>query len=155
MTSHAEYLTNLIDPVERDKVLSWMDRSIKVADGHFPFDGFMGGGVSGHMASILSFKYDKGLGIARQTRSHSPLVFEGSLGMRNVAIVDDLVNTGNTLKSLMKTATANGLDVEGIILYNQGWAFDSDDLKLWKGHAKELGHDLKFVVDNKGGFLLQ
>ena len=152
---HSDHLKNIFDPIERDKQLEKIRPQLVVADGVYPFDGFLGTGVSGHMASILSFSCDKGLAILRSGRdpSHSSLNLEYSLGVQKVVIVDDLVNTGETLRRLMKKACDNGLDVEGIVLYNENYGRGMTDLSTWAYMGRGFGHNIGFLIDSEGKLL--
>lgn len=147
----SNYLNDLFDITKRNKIIKKLLRQIRYLRLKQQVDGIVVRGVSGLLIGpIIAHKTKLPLAIIRkEDDSHSPFRIEGII-KTNYIILDDLINTGNTIKTIieqMKKTLKNERSYKqqhlspqcvGIFLYHTDplYKMGLDNLKQWRKELK-------------------
>lgn len=112
------------------------------------FDGVAICGMSGALVGpIVALRLKKPLLVVRKDNNHhSSSMVEGDKSIRSYIIVDDCVDQGKTIKSIVKKINRfNGAKPHGIVLYNHNTLYDTDDI------VEQISQELAVWIKGTGG----
>lgn len=133
---HTDYLGQLLNPTSLKEAIKDAVEALKDID----FDSFAVTGYSGTVfGGALALKMGKGLFLVRKTTEncHSSYSVEGDDRYKRYIFLDDLISSGDTLRTVVKEMCISFSHVEfiGSYTYRAGWGkpaqfLASDDTRL-------------------------
>lgn len=120
------------------------------------FDTIVIRGISGALIGpVVAYNLEKPLTVIRKEPSHTTRIMEGNYALKNYIIIDDFVESGSTLTTIVREVkeqaswyeyNVDNIKCVGVVLYNVG----QEDMNVggyqWGKVKKALGHDNFFGV---------
>lgn len=134
-----DYLYTVYSPHRYKNLIKETVKKIKAFQKKNPFDAIAFRGSSGAaLAFPLADKLNVGLIHIRKDKSHYRGIYEGVSNIKSYIIVDDVIETGKTIKKIIKHVAAYNDDAElkAIFLYNTNKDTITDNISFYQ---KKIG----------------
>ncbi len=124
MKCTSQYLDSALNQEKVPIVIETLKKIIEKTTGN-NFDAIAFQGLSGSLiAPILAFQLNKKMIVLRKENSHSKYKVEGYLEARRVIIIDDLISSGRTMKTIIGFLKSKECEILGVFMYCDAFCND-------------------------------